>query len=237
MTCISCDWAEALAGPGQLFENHLGQPSAQLRAFRNRAGSICGFLSRFDIASRCAGRARLRPVLGSDLEGVDHLAHPIAMRDSALVDVFDEIANVGQGRSMAQVCCAVPILAREVDCVGRAASGTDAGWIGFGRCGSWCGIGLFDFRVHLLISKGRPHQYRAPFEGWHSACRMVLLATEGRMNVAQETVEPISTGPLESEPHERQGRGIAPSLRIAQVANGWVPVDRHSTSRRGCVSG
>ena len=111
-------------------------------------GRILGRVGRN--IGRAAGRSRIGPVGGGDLEGVHHLAHSIAVRDAILVQVVDEIAHLGQRRGMRQVCGAVPVFSRKIDRVRRAACRTDPGGIRFRRCGGLRRIR--QVRVHSIAS-------------------------------------------------------------------------------------
>jgi len=134
--------------------------------------SIAGFLGRLALARLAflrhgARTTRLWPVRRSELEGMNYLADSVAVGHASLVDVFDEIPNVGKRRGMSQVCGEVSILAREVHGVRRASRGTDYGRVRFGRILRRREVRLFGFRLHC-------EQYRAQFSGWHAACDMVL---------------------------------------------------------------
>jgi hypothetical protein len=145
--------------------------------------AIPGFLSRLALLRLALLRrallrhgtrtARLWPVRRRELESVDHLADSVAVGDPSLVDVFDEIPNVGKRRGMSKVCREVSILAREVHRVRRASPGTDSGRVGFGRVVRCREVRLFGFRLHR-------EKYRAQFSGWHAACDMVLCRTGGQ---------------------------------------------------------
>jgi len=80
---------------------------------------------------------------------MQHLAHPIAMRDPIFVQVIDEVTRVWQRSGMRQVCCAVAVFGRKIDRVRRASSRTDPGGIRF----RWEGLRVLrQVRFHSFAS-------------------------------------------------------------------------------------
>ena len=198
--------------------------------------SIAGFLARLAFLRcgllRCTARTTgLWPVRRSELEGVDHLADSVAVRDPSLVDVFNEIPNVGKRRGMSKVCREVSILAREVHRVRRASPGTDSGRVRFVRSGRRGEVGLFGFRLHC-------EQYRAEFPGWHAAGDMVLRqrmadACEEVYVRAIERMPRVDRPGLPRDSPSMETSSACPGCGLTLPVSDW-PIDRRTNASPAC---